>query len=187
MKLVDLLKDKLMGMYIDVLKGDEVIKSVYGGMEGKAFVIETDEEIEEGEEVVLRLSFGGWNFIFPCKVQSKTSGIYILVPSDKVKIVEKRREKRVPTVVKCRIGESGGTILDVSYHGVRVLTLGKPSIGEELYLEVEGKGLKGTVKWVRKEEVDLRSVGLFLKDSPDWWMNFVKEKISRYIKALRRL
>ena len=45
MKLVDLLKDKLMGMYIEVLRGGEAIKSVYGGMEGKTFVIETDEDL----------------------------------------------------------------------------------------------------------------------------------------------
>ena len=136
---------------------------------------------------MLRLSFGGWNFLFPCKVQSKASGIYVLAPSGKVKIVEKRREKRVPTVVKCSLGRSTGTILDVSYHGVRVLSFEEPDMGEEIELGVSGSKLSGVVRWVRREEVDLRSVGLYLKDPPDWWIDFVKEQISKYIKALRRL
>ena len=187
MKLMDLLKDELMGMYIDVLRKGEAIKSVYNGMQGNAFLIESEEELEEGEEVTLRLTFGGWNFLFPCKVKSGGGGMYVLVPSGKVKIVEKRREKRIPTVVKCTVNGSEGTVLDVSYHGVRVLTLGDFSIGDRVVLSLRDKDLEGTVRWMRNEEVDLKSVGLLIGDPPSWWVDFVKEATSGYLKALRRL
>ncbi len=187
MKLADLLKDKLMGTYIDVIRGKEVIKSLYSGMEGKAFLIETDEDLNEGEKITLRLSFGGWNFLFPCEVASKAPGMYVLVPSGKVKITEKRREKRIPTVVECTLEKERGTILDVSYHGTRVLTLNPPEMGRKATLSIAGRELVGTVRWMKKEEVDLRSVGLLIDDPPEWWMKLVKYHISLYMRALRRL
>ncbi len=187
MKLMDLLKDELMGMYIDVLRKGTLIKSVYNGMKENAFLIESEEDLEEGEEVVLRLSFGGWNFLFPCKVKGGAGGMYTLIPSGKVKIVEKRREKRIPTVVKCTVNGSEGTVLDVSYHGVRILTLGDFSIRDEVILGVKSEELRGVVRWMRNEEVDLKSVGLLIEDPPSWWIDFVKEAISGYLKALRRL
>ncbi len=187
MKLVDLLKDKLMGMYIDVIKNGEMLRSVYNGMEDKNFLIETEEELKEGEEVLLRLSFGGWIFTFPCKVGSGASGIYVLVPNGKVKITEKRKEKRVPTVLKCKLGDFRGTILDLSYHGTRVLTLGSVDIGDEVRLNVGGNELAGKVRWEKKEEVDLRSVGILIDDPPGWWEDLVNHHISSYVRALRRL
>ncbi len=187
MKLADLLKDKLMGMYIEVVRNGEVLRSIYNGMENKAFLIETDEELKEGDEVLLRLSFGGWNFTFPCKVSSGASGVYVLVPSGKVKITEKRREKRVPTVLECKLGDSKGTILDLSYHGTRILTLNRVDIGSKMSLEVGEKKLTGTVRWNRREEVDLNSIGLLIDEPPSWWEDLVKYHISSYIRALRRL
>ena len=135
----------------------------------------------------MRLSFGGWNFLFPCRVQSKATGLYILVPTGKVKIVEKRREKRIPTVVKCVVNGERGTILDVSYHGTRVLMSGPHEMEEKVILEVDGEKLEGVVRWLKKEEVDLKSVGILISDPPDWWNRFVKDHISKYLSALRRL
>ena len=187
MKLVDLLKDKLMGMYIDVIRNGGILRSVYSGMEDKNFLIETDEELREGDEVLLRLSFGGWIFTFPCKVSSGASGVYVLTPTGKVKITEKRKEKRVPTVLKCRLESSMGTILDLSYHGTRVLTLSEIEIGDEVDLEVDGNKLVGKVRWEKREEVDLRSVGILIDDPAPWWKDLVDHHIASYVKALRRL
>ena len=187
MKLADLLKDNLMGTYIDIIKDGKMLRSVYNGMEDKAFLIETDEELKEGDEVLLRLSFGGWNFVFPCKVGSSASGLYVLVPSGKVKITEKRREKRVPTVLECKLGDFRGTILDLSYHGTRILMIDQLEIGSKVNLEIGDKKLVGVVRWNRKEEVDLSSVGLLIDDPPSWWEDLVKYHISSYIRALRRL
>jgi hypothetical protein len=186
-KILDLLKDKLMGIYIDALKEGREIKSVYKGIEENAFIIETEEDLKIGEKVILRLSFGGWNFLFTCVVKDKSDKEYRLISEGKVKIVEKRREKRIPVVIKCSLEGDVGTVLDISRHGIRVLTLRRLAIKDKTALLINGNIVSGIVRWIKKEEFDLISAGIAIEDPPKWWVGFVDSNLSDYMKSLRRL
>ncbi len=188
MKLIELLQDKLMGMYIDLIQENEVIKSVYHGMNAeKKFIVETDKPLPIGESVTLRLSISGWNLNMPCIVEKIEGTKFILKPLGKVKIREKRKEKRVPTVMKCTVNSESDTLIDVSYHGMRVLTLNDYDLDSTVSVGIKGNTLTGVIKWKRAEEVDLKSIGIMIDDPPEWWVDLVKAEIKKYITALRRL
>lgn len=188
MKLIELLLDKLMGMYIDLIKDNQQIRSVYLGMnEEKKFIVETDSPLPVGESVTLRLSISGWNLNMPCVVEKVEGEKAILKPLGKVKIKEKRREKRVPTVKRCEIEGIKSTLLDVSYHGMRILNLYDFDMEKEVTVKLGDKSLKGIVRWKKSEEADLKSVGVLIDEPPEWWIGMVKDEIKKYIKALRRL
>ncbi len=188
MKFSELLEDKLMGVYIEILKSDgSKVRGLYQGMKNGEFVIETPERLREGEEISLKLTVGGWNLVFPCKVDRFEENICFLKPSGKVKIREKRRERRIPCIVSCYMGEDLGTILDISYHGLRILTLKDFTLGEDVKISIGGKDVEGKVRWMKEEEVDLKSFGVFLDDPPKWWIDMVRGYLERYVEALRRL
>ena len=187
MKLIDLLKDKIIGMYIDIMKNEEKVKGVYNGMRNGRFVVKAMENIKKGDNLEIRLSIGGWNFIFPCSVESVDENETILKPLGKVKIKEKRKEKRVPILEKCVINNTKGSLLDVSFHGIRILTLGEFNMGDVVEINVNGNTTKGTVRWMKSEEVDLKSVGVLIEDVDPWWKDYVKKKLSESMNVLRRM
>ena len=187
MKLVDLLKDKVIGMYIDILKGEKKIAGIYQGMEKGKFMVKSVEEVNEGDNLEVRLSIGGWNFIFPCVVEKVGENRTILKPLGKVKIREKRKEKRVPILKKCVINSKRGLMLDASYHGTRILSTDEYNIGDIVEVEVEGNAIKGIVRWMKPEEVDLKSVGVMIENATPWWMDYVKERLAEFASVLRRM
>ena len=185
MRLYDLLKDKMMGIYVGVIKDNEEVKGVYEGMTGGKFVIKTLEDVKAGDEVTLRLAVGGWNFIFPCVVERIGRNGAVLKPVGKVKIREKRKEKRVPTLQKCVINDKRGLMLDVSFHGTRILALDEYNIGDIVEVKVRNNSIKGKVRWIKSEIVDLRSMGVLIEDSIIWWKEYVKERLAEALKVLR--
>ncbi len=187
MKLSEILKDKFMGVYIDIIKGEKILKTVYQGMKGNRFYIKTHEDLKENEEVCLRLSISGLNLSLPCVVESIEKDTVVLKPHGKVKITEKRKEKRIPLTKGCTINGEKGNLIDISYHGARVLTLVDFPLGVDATLIFDKYMIKGKVRWKRNEEVDLKSIGIYFEDPDKWWVEFVKEHIKKYIQALRRM
>jgi len=187
LKLVDLLKDKVIGMYVDILKGEKKITGIYQGMEKGKFVVKSVEDINEGDNLEVRLSIGGWNFIFPCVVEKVGENRTILKPLGKVKIREKRKEKRVPILKKCVINNKRGLMLDVSFHGTRILTTDEYKIGDAVEVKIKENIIKGIVRWVKPEEVDLKSVGVMIENATPWWADYVKEKLTESVNVLRRM
>ena len=188
MKFSELLEDKLMGVYMEVLRSDgSQIRALYQGMKNGEFLVELSEKVEVGEEISLKLAVAGWNLVFPCKVDRVEGDLCFLKPTGKVKVKEKRREKRIPCIVSCEISGSLGTVLDISFHGLRVLTLRPFALGEAVNVIVGGREVNGKIRWMKNEEVDLKSFGVYLDDPPDWWKDMVKGYTKKYMDALRRL
>jgi len=187
LKLIDLLKDEIAGIYVDILRADNRIAGIYQGMKEGKFLIRTAEEVNEGDRLDIKVSIGGWNLVFPCTVEKIEENLITLKPLGKVKIREKRKEKRVPILEKCVVDGKKGLMLDVSYHGTRILTLADYNIGDVIVVEVNGDVIRGTIMWMKLEEVDLKSIGVLIEDVPQWWENYVKEKLVKSVDVLRRM
>lgn len=93
---------------------------------------------------------------------------YVYLIFDKAGILQRRAKPRYAAFKECTIFGFKSVILDVSENGFQAISEYKPTLREDIEIDLLGNSEKGTVMWVVEEEEYYR-FGVYIESPSENW------------------
>ena len=175
------------GVRVNIKVGKKILEARFLDIKDKNFYLVSKDDFSE-ENFEISINIVGFILEIPLKKLEveKKEGTYKIIAkvNGKVKIIERRKNRRYPCFIPCNMMGKRCVILDVSNSGFRMLT-GSFEYKESIIMLNDGS--KGIVAWERGGENEPKEYGVYLLKVSDQWKKLVQNIRNKYLETLRRI